>query len=566
MPKYTNHPAPRAAARRAELFLAHPLALLLTALLTSASAAAQGLPRLETLPSVSGDSMDRLRLRQLTTGETLNGYLLRSTSTLVGRSDSARSGWSVFMPQISVVSNSALPYSPNDGSLWAGRGISTLTRAGVGVRLGNFRVILAPELTTSANGFFKVPADDRFIGLPLPPSYRSPFSSVWHVRPYSADVPYRMGAKGFALLRPGQSSISYTTPYAEFGASTENEWWGPGIRNAIVLSNNAEGFPHLFLRTPRPLTNRLGTFEGRWLVGSLTESRYFDFDSSNNTRSYAALALTWRPTWQPTLTLGASRAVYGTASGMGSAATRWLDVFRNTGHPDERPYGDSTLTPGGRDQIISFFGRWVFPNDGFETYAEWARLELPKSLKDFLIAPNQSQGYTLGLQWARDIRSTGKLRLQAEVTTLEQSSAFRDRPQGSFYSSRRVIQGYTNRGQVLGAAIGPGASGQWLALDWLFPSWSAGAYAARVRTDEDAHSNYGFPRYVASCNHDVSLLPGFRAAKLSRFGFVSAELTLGNRLNAFFQNQSGCQPKSPSRLDVRNRTISITFSPMGGRP
>jgi UDP-N-acetylglucosamine 2-epimerase len=31
------------------------------------------------------------------------------------------------------------------------------------------------------------------------------------------------------------------------------------------------------------------------------------------------------------------------------------------------------------------------------------------------------------------------------------------------YTSPRVIHGYTNRGEVIGASIGPGASSQWLA-------------------------------------------------------------------------------------------------------
>jgi hypothetical protein len=43
-------------------------------------------------------------------------------------------------------------------------------------------------------------------------------------------------------------------------------------------------------------------------------------------------------------------------------------------------------------------------------------------------------------------------------------------------------------------------------------------------------------------------------------------VSFGNRLNAFFQEQSGC-PKGNSTMDIRNRTISVTvgtFTP--GRP
>ncbi len=150
------------------------------------------------------------------------------------------------------------------------------------------------------------------------------------------------------------------------------------------------------------------------------------------------------------------------------------------------------------------------------------------------------------------------MRLQGELTTLEQSATFRNRSLGSYYTSRRVIQGYTQRGEPLGAAIGPGASGQWLAADYMEPSWSFGVFAGRIRWNEDIHSTYGFPSYQGYCIHDVSLFPGAKASAGSRLGYISADVTFGNRLNAFFQEQSGC-PKGNSVLDIRNRTITVTI-------
>jgi hypothetical protein len=197
------------------------------------------------------------------------------------------------------------------------------------------------------------------------------------------------------------------------------------------------------------------------------------------------------------------------------------------------------------------------PQSGVESYAELGRTEFPKSLRDFLIYPSHTIGYTLGLQWNKP---EGRTRIQAEVTNLEQSSSFRDRPIGSWYTSRRVIQGYTNQGQALGAAIGPGSSSQYLAWDYLPTTWRAGVYAGRIRWNEDMRSVYNWPSYLEFCNHDVSYYGGVRTSGRTRFGFVSADFTLAKRINAFFQLQSGCADPV-SVADLRNNTLSISFAP-----
>jgi hypothetical protein len=298
----------------------------------------------------------------------------------------------------------------------------------------------------------------------------------------------------------------------------------------------------------------------RLLVGGLTESKWFDTTQANNLRSISSFAFTFRPSGQPNLTMGAARSVYATnKDGWDRIPYRLFDAFAATGRPNNRPLADSSLTPGGRDQIYSLFGRWVFPQDGFETWVEWARYEWPLSLRDLFVAPNHTHGYTLGLQWARPTGwRDGRVRLETEVTSVEQSATYRDRPVGSFYTSRRVIQGYTQRGEPLGAAIGPGASSQWVAADYIEPNWSLGVFAGRIRWNEDIHDTYGFPFYQGYCIHDISLLPGWRATASSRFGYISADVTYGNRLNAYFQEQSGCIVQNSTR-DIRNQTVTLTI-------
>lgn len=502
---------------------------------------------------VGSETVDRLRTSQLGEGvEHGRSLLLRSASSLTN-SPAAAGGWrkTVLPPQFLFVINTAIPYSQNYGSLWAGRGLSARALIGLKIENSRTRIILAPEIVLSTNADWGLRHDFYPVTVPTGGNdYAFPF----YAGRFTIDQPLRFGDRAIGRIDLGQTTAMRTGDRFAFGVSNESEWWGPGIRNAIVLSNNAPGFPHLFVRTVRPLRTRFGGVEVRWLVGGLKESGYFDTLSANNTRSIAAIAATLQAAWDPNLSVGFARAVYGTATGWGQVPWRWFDVLRRT-HVD---VPDTSRTQ--RDQLFTLFGRWVFPASGLEAYGEWGRLDLQPSLRDLLISPNHTQGYTLGLQWRSPQWRNGTFRLQSEVTQLEQSATFRDRPVDSWYTSERVIQGYTNRGQSIGASIGPGASAQWFAVDYLRPAWSLGGFVGRTRWNEDVHSNVGFPAPVSYCNHDVSIYPGIRGAKSGRLGSFTAEFTLQNRNNAFFQNAGGC-PNNGPRIDIRNRTLSVKFTP-----
>lgn len=517
------------------------------------------------LLTVTGDSVDQLRSRTLA-DSTAFFPLLRSASSLATRLRpfSYTPALSVIPPELLLVTNSAIPFSQNTGSLWAGRGTNIRVVAGVRVEVGPLRVIAAPEFVSSTNDYWQLRDTVRFYAPPLPEDRAGGgFVFPWYRPPHSIDLPLRMGEKPIERVLAGQSSaLIYAGPVAA-GVATENEWWGPGIRNAIVLSNNAGGFPHLVLRTSEPRSTRFGTFDARLIVGGISESGYFDTTSTNNLRAISLAALSYRPPMMSNLTLGFARAVYGTVEDWEMIPGRILRAFSNPGRPNNRPLTDSLDYPGGEDQVYSLFGRWNAPADGFEGYVELSRTELPSNLRDLFVAPNHTQGYTIGFQWRKPAPLAGNtVRIQGEATNIEQSATFRDRPLGSYYTSRKVIQGYTHNGKVIGASIGPGASSQWLALDYSAPKWYAGPFAGRIRWNEDMHSVYGWPSYIGYCSHDISIYTGVRGTLRSRWMTVAAEYTLGNRLNAWFQVQSGC-PNGPSRLDIRNNTLSLTLSSRG---
>jgi hypothetical protein len=458
------------------------------------------------------------------------------------------------MPTIRFAWNSDLPAGGNDGALWAGRGANVsitggaeYTRRMPGRRLD---VVLSPEIDYSRNLPFSI-YDGRQPG-------RSAFSSPWHIGQSSADLPLRFGDQPTRAIGLGQSSITLTTDRVAFGASASSEWWGPAIRNTLLLSDNAAGVPRLFARSARPIHTRFGDLEGRVMIGALTESPFFDQNPSNDTRSLSGLLVTWRPAIDTGLTLGLSRLVMARASSNLGVVQHALDVvLRYEPITSAGDTSDSGQSMQRTDQLISLFARWVFPASGFESYVEWSRMELPRSIREYLEVPQSTQGYTIGLQWADPHPRERFFRLQGEVTYLEQTQVLPDRPPPDYYTGRAAVQGFTQRGQILGAAIGPGSSSQFLAADWMGSSWQAGAFVGRTRTENDALYRLLSPNVI---QHDVTIYSGVRGGARLPWGDVSGELTVGRRLDYLFQNE-GFLGLPVDAVDIQNVTLGMSFTP-----
>jgi Capsule assembly protein Wzi len=469
-------------------------------------------PFAEGVITVSGDSVDRLRVAEALGSAPVEGLMLRSTGTLT---DPRRNGmraraFTLVLPELMYVNNTSLPFGQNDGALWAGVGANVRALGGFTVSVGPLRLVAIPEFVYSANNRLSMNPGDLHFAPPNARRYPSPYSSPWNVVPYSIDIPWRFGADPIKKLYPGQSSLTLTAGPIEVGGATENEWWGPALRDPVVMGDNAAGFPHAFLRTSHPLGTLFGRFDGRWIIGGLHESKFFDTNIADDVRSLSAIALTWTPSATSGLSLGFTRSVFSVTDGYSNVAGHFFDAFKGVGHPDGRSFGDTTMTPGS-DQLFSLFARYVLPAYGLDTYVEWGRADVPVSIKDFLAEPNHSRGYTAGLQWARQTGPSSRLRFQGEVTNLEQSSSIWFRGVGSWYTSRSVIQGYTNEGQIIGAGIGPGSSAQWMATDYFRGSWQGGLTFGRTRYNNDAF--YLLPyetSFANSCGHDVTTYPGMR--------------------------------------------------------
>jgi hypothetical protein len=438
---------------------------------------------------------------------------------------------------IRVFWNSALPFSLNSGTVWAGRGVSAQISDGVAVRVArrsfSLDAAIAPALVYSANSPFDI--------LPGREPGRSTFSSPWHIGSASADLPLRFGLNDLAALTPGSSHLTLDTPIASAGVTSEETWWGPAIWNTLVLSNNAGGIPRAFVRL-HPPASRAGAFTAELIAGGLTESLYFDTVSTNDLRSLSGLRLQWTPPGSKGSYVGVSRVAYRTANGTSEIAAHSLDAL-----------GRWTDI----DQITSVFGRWLFPEAHLEVYGEIARTELP-SFRELVTQPQTSRGYTAGLQWVSARRISGALlRVRAEATNLEQSAVGNGPAAPDFYTGRFAPQGYTERGKIIGAAIGPGSSAQFLAADLLRTVWQGGFFLGRIRWEDDAMFRQPDITYF---NHDVSFLAGFRATRFFQSFSVGGEATVQERINYLFQNGID-NPNGRGTVDAHNLTIGLRIAP-----
>lgn len=501
------------------------------------------------LVTLTSDAEERIRLGQITGRSGTAGYLIRSSSRFWPPNDTTTWSFTVVTPEIRAVRNSGLPYSSNDSYMWAGRGWSTEAMAGIAGNVGPVTVVLAPVAIAEDNKQFQV----------IP--YRQdakPARSVWanpfHPLPESIDLPLRFGDQRRRRVEAGQSSITVAAAPISFGFATENIWWGPGIRNAITLSSNAGGFPHAFAQLTRPLRSSWGVFDAQWIVGQLSESEFFDADSSNDRRGLAGLAITWSPNADSALTFGISRLVMSARDKRAFPLGAAFDVLHTVGHAN----ADTSTTPieHGKDQIFSLFGRWVLPESGFEAYAEWARFEEPVSFRDLLEYPGHSQGYTLGVQWAHPLAQRRVFRLQAEASYLEPDPSLRVRPVATTYTSHGVPQGFTQRGKNLGAAIGPGASSQWLAGDMFAPAWRFGVYLSRIRWDNGVAFEPIVPDFK---RQDVTLLAGLRANYVWHGVDMGIDFAHAARFDYLYQAFI-LTPTVTGGIDLINNTLTLTLS------
>jgi hypothetical protein len=399
--------------------------------------------------------------------------------------------------------NSAYPRSVNDGSSWRGVGLNVEAATGVAWRWGNVLTgAIAPEFSYNEN------AEHRTTNAAIPG--RSRFANPYH---FGIDLPKRHGTDPIARIWPGQSYIRVDAGPVAATFSTENLWIGAAEVYPILLSSTAGGFPHLRIGTTR-LQNIAGIVNAEFQVffGSVQESEYFDSIASNNTHLFTTAMVTIEPRFIRGLYLSVARASHDSANALGHGPGFYLSRLF------EGPFGGSNRPEG--NAIGLFVARWVFPEAGFEAYAEWSREDTPGGLGDLLREPDWTQAYVLGFQKVFKPRDR-MLRLYGELIHLGETAPVRaGRGFFSYYTHGTILQGHTDRGQLLGAAIGPGSDAQLLGVDVFDDLSRTAVRIERTRYDDDTYYRQ-FARRFGETRHDAEI--SLMVSRTQRFNVFELE-------------------------------------------
>ncbi|WP_379020449.1 capsule assembly Wzi family protein [Parapedobacter deserti] len=384
--------------------------------------------------------------------------------------------------------NTSYPYGWNDGPMIPAKGIQTYLSAGIYAKYRWLSVQFKPEIVWSGNSTYEG------YGGPNGPDeqwYRQFGNNI--------DLPERFGISNYSNAFLGQSSIRLTLDPISIGLSTENLWWGPGKRNSILMSNTAPGFPHITLNTSKPIRSYIGSFEGQIVIGRLTKSGFPPSllgDTSRHMRYYrptaagrryfSGITVNYQPRWIPGFFLGFNRT-YNSNDGMeGSFVDKYLPFLEP--FTASRKMGPDSLDENiSRDQMISFFFRYVIPKVQIEFYGEFARNDHAYDGRDLRLQLNHTRAYTLGLRKLIPLENfwDGNLQVAAEMTQMAVTNTKRIRSSGSWYVHGTVRDGHTNYGQVLGAGMGPGSNVQAVDLSWIRGLKQVGVQFERLVRNED---------------------------------------------------------------------------------
>jgi hypothetical protein len=384
--------------------------------------------------------------------------------------------------------NSDHPYGWNDGPMIPAKGYQTILSGGFYLKYGPLSIQLRPEYVyaanTAFNGFAPGHTDQDLVG--------------YYTFHNMIDWPERYGNQAYKKGFLGQSSIRLTFGPVSIGLSNENLWWGPGISNALVITNNAAGFKHITINTVKPIQTKIGFIEGQVIAGHLNNSGYPPLLTTNlsdgtdlynvkrdNWRYFTGFNINYHPKWISGLTIGIIRtfnAYYDDVKTGGFKAyvpffTSYTKQSINNGTGDSFP----------RDQITSLYGRWLFKKAQAEVYLEYGLEDNLYNLADLTQSPEHSRAYIFGFRKMLQLGSNSNKHLlfSTEITQTSQHTERSIREVGLWYVNYQLLHGHTNDGQTLGAGTGTGGNIQSLDLSWVSGLKKIGLGFERYEHDVD---------------------------------------------------------------------------------
>jgi hypothetical protein len=367
-------------------------------------------------------------------------------------------------PQLWFSWNSHVAWGYNDGDIWQGKGFNSLFSAGFELMGSHLSLRIYPNVWISEN---------RDIDI-INTTSSNGYGDYWKV----FDNLQRYGDTVYFDYSWGKSGIRYNWNNFTIGFSTESIIIGPGQVTNIILSDNAGGFPHFDIGTSRKCNiGKLGGLEYRIIWGILEESEFYDDNPDNDFGWISGSYFSYSPSFWNNFSFGFNYQYYKPLSNWDT-----LDLVRAI------PGLDTSNSPtDNKDMMISIPFRWLFPSIGFELYGEWARNDAFSNFEDLFKSPEHTQAIMIGINQVLKQWNSNIIQLSIEVSNLAQERTNEMRAAGSWYRHDWAgwKQGYTNKGQLLGASIGPGSNTQWGEVSWIRPEGKISAFIQRIAFDKD---------------------------------------------------------------------------------
>lgn len=449
--------------------------------------------------------------------------------------------------------NGELPREAHESELWVGRGLSTSLRGGVGMRRGPFVLLLVPEIAWSQNRPFDLLASRD--------STRSAFASPLNTSGvHSLDLPLRPGMHALARMSPGWSALYADVAIDQLagrvrgGLTASPLAWGPSWRNGLLLSVHGPGIPRIFVEGEH--VTSWGTAHWQLFGGVLTESLFFDRDATNDQRALGGAALAFAPVWLPGIQLGFGRLSLQPTGGTLSLGELLASPFRGSAYAS-RTHENGSVVPPQADALAMAFARWSHAEHGVTLGIEMAWQEPPTGLRDLLSHSAHTRAFTLSAQWQPPEAHPWAGYARVEVTSLDLERVRFDRPApADFYSGRAAIQGFTQRGRLLGAVVGPGGQSLWAEAGMPVTAWlTAGAHLGWSRFNNDAFTR---ERWRNFNRRDSALEAGLRVGLDWRGQQLVVEGGAQRRINYLFQN-GFANPLGIRTVSLTNPFVSLAF-------
>ena len=468
--------------------------------------------------------------------------------------------------------NSHHPYNRNNGTMIPNRGYQHIISPGIFIKTGPLTIQFKPEHHFSQNKEF-----DGF--------WEGHYSVIW-ARRYSLwnkiDMPERFGNTNHNKTTFGQSNIRLNWKSISLGVSNENLWWGPSLRNSIMMSNHAQGFRHITFNTIKPVKTFIGNFEWQIITGRLENSGFTppgteiehagtklyipkinQNGKTDDWRYLQGFIFSYSPKWIDGLSLGLIRWVQ-MYSALVEGKYWWLEgsptyfpAFQNFFRKNDKYENYEAQT----NQAAGVFLKWIWKDSKAEIYAEFHHNDSKQNLRDLLLDSDHSRAATIGLQKIFNINNDDFL-FNWEWTQMEQTGSRLIRNAGSWYEHSRVYDGYTNKGEVLGSAIGPGSNSHYFSLNRIRNKELIGIGLEIVDNDNDFYheafaSARDFRRYWKDINLHLKYNKSFKYFNLS------SNLVYIRSLNYQWELDDFATPYYHPGRDVDNFHLSVKLTYFG---